>query len=114
MPRAPRIVSGNAPPSLDGVGDATAGLIRALVERRPDWEWCWLCRRPRWFHSPWVPRPGFRLIRPHHGWDEVGKRLASGVVERLRPSIVHVQDQIHSFHETDAAVRVASKAPARW
>ena len=106
------MVSGNAPPSLDGVGDATCGLMRAMVERRPDWEW-WICRRPRWFHSPWVREQGYRLIRPHHGWDEVGKRLATGMVGWLRPSILHIQDQIHSFHESDAAVRIASAAPGR-
>ncbi len=105
------MVSGNAPPSLDGVGDATCGLIRALVELRPGWEWFWIARRPRWFHSPWVPDRGFRLIRPHHGWGETGKRLTSGLVRWLRPSIVHIQDQIHSFHESDAAVRIAMAAP---
>lgn len=51
--RRPRIlmVSGSAPPVIDGVGDSTARLLGELRRQRPEWQWLWLARRPRSFHS---------------------------------------------------------------
>lgn len=111
---APRIlmVSGHAPPVLDGVGDCTAGLNRELVRQRPSWRWYWLSKRPRWYHSPLLRWPGLTLVRPNHSWNESGKALAERAVRWLRPDILHVQEQIHSFHETDGAVRIAGATTA--
>ena len=63
-----------------------------------------------------VSRPGRRgaaaltIFRPSHSWSPRGVGLARAVAARLRPDLVHVQEQIHSFHETDAACRVADVA----
>src|SRR5579883_940560 len=107
--RHPRILmlSGNAPPVMDGVGDCTDRLIEELARQRPNWRWFWLCRRPRWFHSPLVFRRGVTLVRPSHSWSPRGRGLACAAVRAIGPDVVHVQDQIHSFHETDAACRIA-------
>jgi len=106
------MVSGSAPPVRDGVGDCTDRLICELARQRPDWAWYWLCRRPRWFHAPVVRRDGFTLLRPSHTWSPRGVRLVRAVARGLRPDLVHVQEQIHSFFETDAACRVADVATA--
>jgi glycosyltransferase involved in cell wall biosynthesis len=105
------MVSGNAPPVLDGVGDCVSYLMAELARQRPEWGWYWVCRRPRWFHSPIVFRDGVTLVRPHHGWTARGIARATSAVRRLRPDILHVQEQIHSFYESDAAVAIAGAAP---
>jgi len=104
------MVSGNAPPVLDGVGDCTDRLVAELARQRPAWRWLWLCRRPRWFHPPLEARGGVTLLRPGYGWGGSGARAAAAVARALRPDLVHVQEQTHSFFETDAAVRVADAA----
>lgn len=104
------MVSGNAPPALDGVGDCTDRLLAELARQRPGWRWLWLCRRPRWFHPPLEARDGVTLLRPVYGWGRSGGRAAALLARAVRPEIVHVQEQIHSFFETDAAVRVADAA----
>src|SRR5262245_11782784 len=83
----PRIllVSGNGPPKIDGVGDYTANLADELTKRRPEWQWYWLCRRPRWFHIPWRRRGPVRLVRPAHGWGGHHTILAATAVRWLRP-----------------------------
>ena len=106
------MVSGNAPPVLDGVGDCTDRLLAELRRQRPGWRWVWLCKRPRWFHPPVGRRGGVTVVRPGHGWGRFGRSAASALVGLIRPDVVHVQEQIHSFHETDAAVRVARSARA--
>ncbi|MFO0950037.1 MAG: glycosyltransferase family 4 protein [Isosphaeraceae bacterium] len=108
----PRIlmVSGNAPPVLDGVGDHTARLAAELARQRPGWRWLWLTRRPRWFLAPALRRGGVTLLRPSHSWSPRGRALAAAVARRTRPDVVHVQEQIHSFHETSAAPEIASAA----
>lgn len=104
------MVSGSAPPVPDGVGDCTDRLICELARLRPGWAWYWLCRRPRWFHSPVVRRDGLTLLRPSHTWSPRGVRLVTAVARGLGPDLIHVQEQIHSFFETDAACRVADVA----
>src|SRR5262249_34548926 len=106
------MVSGNAPPVLDGVGDCTDRLLAELARQRPRWRWLWLCRRPRWFHAPLARRGGVTVLRPCHSWSPRGRALAAAVARAARPDLVHVQEQIHSFHETDAAVRLAGAAAA--
>lgn len=104
------MVSGHAPPMLDGVGDATAMLLAELARRRPEWRWTWLTRRPGWSRSPIVRGPGYRMVRPNHTWTPSGRRVARAALRALRPGLVHVQEQIHSFFETDAAPRLAAAA----
>lgn len=106
------MVSGNAPPVMDGVGDCTDRLLAELVGQRPGWRWVWLCRRPRWFSAPVVRRGGLTLARPSYGWGRSGRAVAAGLVRALRPDLVHVQEQIHSYHATEAAVRIADAARA--
>src|SRR5262245_60210190 len=101
------MVSGNAPPALDGVGDYAARLLEELHRQRPGWRWLWLARRARWFHAPATVRDGVPLFRPTRTWTPRGRAAACAVARALRPDVVHVQDQTHSFHETDAAVRLA-------
>ncbi len=113
---APRIVmvSGHAPPTMDGVGDCTAMLVRALARQRPDWRWFWVCKRPRWYQNPISRLSGTRvpILRPNHAWDGPGKALAVAAVRLLRPDVLHIQDQIHSFHESDAAPHLAASTSA--
>jgi glycosyltransferase involved in cell wall biosynthesis len=106
------MVSGNAPPVIDGVGDYTARLIAELKHQRPWWRWRWLSRRPRWFHSPLVVRDGVPLFRPDHTWTARGGAVARAVARAIRPDVVHVQEQIHSYHETGAACQIARAAGA--
>ncbi|HEX5271937.1 MAG TPA: glycosyltransferase family 4 protein [Gemmataceae bacterium] len=109
----PRIlmVSGNGPPVLDGVAHYTANLMGELARQRPAWDWLWLYRRPRWFHAPVRFGQGIRHYRPGHTWGPLGIRLASGTARWLRPHAIHIQEQVHSFHETAAAARLARTAP---
>jgi glycosyltransferase involved in cell wall biosynthesis len=107
------MVSGNAPPVMDGVGDCTDGLICELARQRPEWSWYWLCKRPRWFHSPVKWRDGLTMVRPNHSWSPRGIRLAQLAASALRPDLIHIQEQIHSFHESDATCRLADVAASR-
>jgi glycosyltransferase involved in cell wall biosynthesis len=102
------MVSGHAPPVMDGVGDATAMLLAELARQRPEWRWTWLTRRPGWWRSPVVAGPGYRLVRPHHTWTPWGRRVACATLRWLKPDLVHIQEQIHSYFETNAAPRLAS------
>jgi glycosyltransferase involved in cell wall biosynthesis len=115
MPARPRIlmVSGEAPPLLGGVGDSTDRLLQALARLRPDWHWLWLTRRPRLLAAPFGRRGAVRVLRPVHRWDRPWS-LAAAVAARLaRPGLVHVQEELYSFFESDAAVRIArATAPA--
>ncbi len=104
------MVSGNAPPVIDGVADFTARLIAEMKAQRPNWRFSWLTRRPRWWHAPVVRRNGVRLVRFNHTWVERDRKLACSVAAKLRPNLVHIQEQIHSFHETDAEPRIAQAA----
>ena len=108
----PRVlmVSGASPPLIDGVGDYTSRLLEALARRRPGWRWRWLARRPRWFHPPLTIQGGLLLIWPGVGWTPATIDRAERWVRRLRPDLLHVQDQIHSYYETDAAPRLAAAA----
>jgi glycosyltransferase involved in cell wall biosynthesis len=105
------IVSGHAPPVMDGVGDATAMLVAELARQRPEWRWTWLTRRPGWYRSPIVRGPGYTLIRPNHTWTPSGRRVACSTLQWLRPDLVHIQEQIHSFFETGAEAQLAAAAP---
>ncbi len=104
------VVSGTGPPVMDGVGDHVARLLPALRAGRPEWEWTWLARRPGRLRAPIGRWEGARYIRPVHAWTPGWTSFASLVVRALRPDVVHVQEQIHSFFETDAAVRLAEAA----
>jgi glycosyltransferase involved in cell wall biosynthesis len=115
MARRPRVlmVSGNAPPVVDGVGDYTLRLLEELRRQRPGWRWLWLAKRRRWFHSPVVFRGGVPLLRPSHSWTARGRAIACATAKAAKPDIIHVQEQIHSFHETAAASELARAAGCR-
>jgi glycosyltransferase involved in cell wall biosynthesis len=107
------MVSGNGAPTIDGVGHHTQRLLQTLSGLRPEWDWHWLCRRPRWYSFPFGSMGDVRVWRPAHTWRPSGVALAGAVPRLLRPDIVHIQEQIHSFHETGAAVRLARASRAR-
>jgi len=109
---SPRVVmiSGSAPPVIDGVGQHAALLLEHLSAARPAWNWWHLARRFRWFHLPFGRRGAVRLARPARGWTPAGTDAAIRALRALRPDLVHIQDQVHSFYETDAAVRLAQAA----
>ena len=113
MPHPFRILflSGNAPPAIDGVGDYTDRLLQELRRQRPDWSFYWLSRRPRWFSSPYTRRGGVPLIRPVRTWDSPGSAIA--MIRILRPEILHIQEELFSFHETDAASQIARETHAK-
>jgi glycosyltransferase involved in cell wall biosynthesis len=107
------MVTGASLPTLDAIAHYTSNLLHELRNLRPQWEWIWLCRRARWYHCPIVTRDGVRLVRPNHTWSARDRRLAAVATRYLSPDIVHIQEQIHSFHETDAAVAIANSTQAR-
>jgi len=107
------MVSGNTPPAVDGVCHYTGALLSEMRALRPDWEWLWIGRRQRWFHVPLLTERKVRLLRPSHTWRPLGTLLACVPVYFRRPDILHIQDQVHSFHETGAAARLASAAEGR-
>ncbi len=109
---APRVVmvSGSAPPVIDGVGQHAAVLLEHLAAARPAWRWTHLARRFRWFHLPFGRRGAVHVVRPARGWTPAGTDAAVRALRALRPDLVHIQDQVHSFYETDAAVRLAEAA----
>jgi glycosyltransferase involved in cell wall biosynthesis len=104
------VVSGNGPPVLDGVGHYTARLVAGLALARPEWRWVWLRRKRRWFTPPVAFENGVRVVQPWQRWDRTGIAAARAVVKFLRPAIVHVQEQTHSFHETPAAAAILRAA----
>jgi glycosyltransferase involved in cell wall biosynthesis len=104
------MVTGSSLPAFDAVVHYTSNLLHELRSLRPDWEWIWLCRRTKWYHCPIVTRDGVRLVRPDHTWSARGRRFAALATRYLSPDIVHIQEQIHSFHETDAAVAIANSS----
>ena len=107
------MVTGASLPTFDAVVHHTSDLLHELRSLRPQWEWIWLCRRARWYHCPIVDRDGVRLVRPNHTWSARDIRFAAAATRYLSPDIVHIQEQIHSFHETDAAVAIANSTQAR-
>ncbi len=107
------MMTGASLPTFDAVVHYTSSLLHELQRLRPQWEWIWLCRRAHWYHCPIVTRDGIRLVRPNHTWSARDKRLAVAATRYLSPDIVHIQEQIHSFHETDAAVAIANATRAR-
>ena len=104
------LVSGAAPPIIDGVGHYTARLLETLRAARPRWRWVWLTRKARWFHRPIASFRGVRIVRPAHGWYGAAPWLAGRVVRWVRPDLLHIQEQTHSFYQTDAAIRIANSA----
>jgi glycosyltransferase involved in cell wall biosynthesis len=109
MPDRPRVlmVSGEAPPLVGGVGDCTAPLVDALAAARPGWRWSWLSRRPRALGAPVGRRGPVRMLRPAHRWDGPWASAAALAARLARPSLVHIQEELYSFFETDAPGRVA-------
>ena len=115
MKRYPRIimVSGNTPPAVDGVCHYTGQLLRQMHTLRPDWELLWLGRRQRWFHEPFVTKWNLSVVRPNHTWRPFSTNLTCMLIRLLRPDVLHIQDQVHSFHQTGAAARLARAAAGR-
>lgn len=110
--RRPRVimVSGSGPGFIDGVAHYTLQLVRALAEARPNWDWIWMGRRGKFFSCPYRREGRVRIIQPTHSWFPPYARLATATIRLLKPSILHIQDQIHSFFETGAATDIAGAA----
>ncbi|MDM9383274.1 glycosyltransferase family 4 protein [Chlorogloeopsis sp. ULAP01] len=110
--RKPKLlmVSGSSPPIICGIGDYTANLLHTYHYLRPDWNWTWLSRRSRWFNSPISSYKGLRMIRSTHTWNPFGTEVTTALIRWLKPDLIHIQDQIHSYFETDAAVQIAKAA----
>jgi glycosyltransferase involved in cell wall biosynthesis len=106
-------MSGNGPPVIDGVGHHAGRLLAALAEARPEWRWVWLRRKQRWFTQPFGSHGRVTVLQPWHAWTRVGVRAAATVARFLRPDVLHVQEQTHSFHESPAAVVAARAVPRR-
>jgi glycosyltransferase involved in cell wall biosynthesis len=104
------IVTGNPPEMTCGVAHTTAKLVEELRRQRPEWEFLWQCRRARWFHSPFSIVGGTKTIRPNHSWDRLGTYLATMTSRAAKPDVLHIQEAIHSFHETGAAATIAGAA----
>ena len=107
------MLSGHAPPSPDGVGDYTSRLLIELARSRPDWDWFWIHRRPRWNHAPFLRVDGVNRLRPTRGWTPRAADFLTKIVRWLKPEFLHVQEQIHSFHETGVEARIAERSETR-
>jgi len=104
------MLSGNGPGVVDGVAHYTMRLLDYLSEARPEWNWIWVSRRPRWYASPFRRRGKVRLIQPSHTWLPPFDRMVATTLKMIRPSMIHVQEAIHSYYETGAAVRAVSSS----
>ena len=104
------IVTGNPPEMTCGVAHTTAKLVEELRRQRPEWEFWWQCRRLKFFNSPFSVVGGTRTIRPNHTWDRLGTYLATMTSRAEKPDVLHIQEAIHSFHETCAAATMAEAA----
>ena len=104
------IVTGNPPEMTCGVAHTTAKLVEELRRQRPQWDFLWQCRRARWFHSPFSMVGGTKTIRPNHTWDRFGTWLATTTSRAAKPDVLHIQEAIHSYHETGAAATMADAA----
>jgi len=100
------MITGAAPGTMDGVEDHAELLLAELARQEPGWRWWHLTRRARWFNAPYARRGPVRMAMPVYGWPG-GIGAAIATLRALRPDVVHIQDQIHSFYETNAAVRLA-------
>jgi glycosyltransferase involved in cell wall biosynthesis len=104
------MISGNSPPIICGIADYTANLLQISKQLYPEWEWIWLSRRSRWFNAPISTYRDLQLIRPTHSWNSDGIKLATTAVAWLKPHLIHIQDEIHSYFETDAMVQITKSA----
>ncbi|MGA6974436.1 MAG: glycosyltransferase family 4 protein, partial [Candidatus Binatus sp.] len=77
---------------------------------RPEWEFWWQCRRLKFFNSPLSVVGSTKTIRPNHTWDRLGTYLATMTSRAAKPDLLHIQEAIHSFHETGAAATMAEAA----
>lgn len=114
MPRRTILVlSGNGPPVFDGVGHYTSRLLASLAISRPDWRLLWLRRKQRWFSAVLATQGNVRVIQPWHTWSKVGIFLAEQAVKYYGPDIVHVQEELYSFHESPVTPSIMRTAPHR-
>jgi glycosyltransferase involved in cell wall biosynthesis len=104
------MISGNGPDCADGVAHFTERLLKELTRERGGTRWFWLNRRSARMGSPLSVADGITQLRPWHTWRPIARSLADLTMQALRPRVVHIQDQIHSFHETSAAVELARSA----
>ena len=105
------MVSGNGPDHACGVAHFTERLLRQLSIDSQDASFVWLSRRAKLKQVP-LARQSRHILqaRPWHTWRPASWRLAGALMSVWRPQIVHIQDEIHSFHETRAAVELALQA----
>ena len=105
------MISGNGPHHACGVAHFTERLLTQLSAGREDERFCWLSRRSKLKEAP-VAFQTKRIVQvwPWHTWRPASWRLAGGLMRAWRPQVVHIQDEIHSFHETRAAVELAREA----
>ena len=106
------MISGNGPDHPCGISHYTERLLRQLsTDDYPNTQFVWLSRRFRLKQIP-VARQSEHVVqvRPWHTWRPTSWRLAGGLMQAWRPQVVHIQDEIHSFHETRAAVELARQA----
>ncbi len=105
------MISGNGPDHACGVAHFTERLLRQLSLDRPDASFVWLSRRAMLKQVPFaVQSQNILQIRPSHTWRPTAWHLAGALMAAWRPQIVHIQDEVHSFHETRAAVELAWRA----
>lgn len=104
------MISGNGPNLICGISDYTANLLETFQHLCPEWDWMWLCRKPRWFDAPISSYRNLQIIRPTHTWNFLGINLVTAAVCLLKPDLIHIQDEIYSYFETDAAVQIAKAA----
>jgi glycosyltransferase involved in cell wall biosynthesis len=105
------MISGNGPEHACGIAHYTERLLTQLSTDRGDNSFLWLSRRAKLKQRPLaVQAQHIVQVRPWHTWRPASWRLAGGLMRVWRPHIVHIQDEIHSFHETSAAVELARQA----
>jgi glycosyltransferase involved in cell wall biosynthesis len=107
------MISGNGPDHACGVAHFTQRLLDQLVSDCPETSFVWLSRRAKRKQLPIALTSRLRKtvqLQPWHTWRPVSWHVAGAFMRLWRPRIVHIQDEIHSFHETRAAIELAVEA----
>ena len=93
------MISGNAPPIPYGIGDYTANLLEALLQRTDRFAPTWLSRKERWFSSPLGNYRGIPTRKPWHKWERRGSAFTRNYLRWKKPNLVHLQEEYYSYME---------------
>ena len=95
------MLSGSVDHPFDGVRHYTQRLLQEMAVHQ-NYEFIWVgARRKRASRFIWREK-NVLVLAPIFNWLPRSVLLLKGLLKLLRADIIHVQEQIHSFHETNA------------